>query len=305
MNRDLGLLKVIVLVSFLMLLNGCFSGGSTSSDSYMSGTEGLTMQFVESNPPSVIYVDNAYTEETPIEIEAFNRGTMPATPIETFFTGYDESLVSITDLSVFDFSAEDMHRTRYNPEGGYDVKSSSIVVQELGNTDVYDFNLKMIYCYSYETKVAVQICVDPNPNRVNKDDACTPASVSTNGQGAPIGISGIEIESMPGNVRLKMTVRHYGQGLVLEGDAQCRGVPQRSDENYVAFEIPRLGGITGTCATESPVKLRNGEANIICNFALDPERSSYSTILEMELNNYKIKDSIEKNIKIVSDRTVE
>lgn len=294
---------ILILLSLgILLISGCFSSGSsTSSSSYMSGTEGITMQFVQNNPPSVIYLDRSFAEDTPVEVEAFNRGTSPAGSIETFFTGFDEAIVSIPDLSGIDFSSQDSYKTRYNPEGGYSADSSQISVQDLGNADTYEFNLKLVYCYNYVSRVAVGICVDPNPNRVNKDDACTPGTVSTNGQGAPIGVSGIEQTPMPGNVRLKINVKHYGQGEVLRSNAQCKGIPLREDEDYVEFSVPTLAGISGSCTTQSPLKLRNGQASIICNFPLERDESSYDTILEMEIFNYKIKDSIQKSIKIINE----
>jgi len=266
----------------------------------MSGKEGITMSFVTNNPPSVIYLDSSYSEDTPVEVEAFNKGTSPSNDIEAFFVGFDENIISISDLN-FDLSGTNDYKTRYNVEGGYDADSTSIRVGDLGNSDTYQFNLKLVYCYEYRTRAGVQVCVDPNPNRVNKDDACTPGSVSTSGQGAPIGIDSVEVESMPGNVRLKMNIKSYTSGKVIKNSAQCKGVILRDDEDYVEFTTPTLGGTSGNCVTESPVRLRNGQASIICNFGLDNDESAYSTILEMDLYGYKIKDSIQKSVNIINE----
>jgi len=295
------LITVIILMCSMLILSGCFSSGSsTSSSTYMSGTEGIKMSFVTNNPPSTVYYDRTYAEDTVIEVEAFNKGTSPANNVETFFTGFDENIVNVGNIDI-NFGGADAYRTRYNPEGGYDADSTELSVGELGNSDVYEFNLKLVYCYDYLTRAAVQLCVDPNPNRINKDDACTPGSVSTSGQGAPIGVSGVEMESMPGNVRLKINVKHYGQGEVLRSSAPCEGIALREDEDYVTFTNPTLGGISGQCITESPIKLRNGVGSIICNFPLERDESAYKTILEMDIEDYKIKDSIQKNIKIINE----
>ncbi|MFT4303235.1 MAG: hypothetical protein ACMXYG_01605 [Candidatus Woesearchaeota archaeon] len=293
-----------IVTLILLMMTGCFSssGSSGSTGSYMTGTEGISMRFVHNNPPSVIYVDRTFAEDTPIEVEAFNRGTAPSANVETFFAGFDSSIVSIPDLSRIDFSGEGAYRTRYNPEGGYSTDSTRISVGNMHSSDVYDFNLRLVYCYDYMTRVGINICVDPNPNRVNRDDSCSPGTVSTSGQGAPVGVSSIETTSMPGLVRLKINIRHYGQGELLRSSAPCRGVSLREDQDYIDFTNPTLGGIPGNCVTPSPLKLRNGQGSIICTFPLDRDGSSYRTILEMELSNYKIKDSIQRNIRIINEQ---
>jgi hypothetical protein len=295
----------IMIIIFLFALNGC-SGGDRRNDpsSYMTGTEGVSISFVTNNPPSNVWVDNTNSEEIPIEIEAFNRGTYAAGNIEMSLVGFDQSIVSADGFSGISFDGTDGYKTRYNPEGGYDSDSANMNIVNMQDSDTYQFTLKLVYCYDYETTAAIQICVDPNPNKEARDDACVAStSVSTSGQGAPIGISSIEAEPMPGNVRLKINVKHYGQGQVLKGGTQCEGVPNREDENYVEFTTtPTLGDITGTCITESPVKLRSGQASIICNFPLDKEKSAYKTILNMKLFDYRIKDTVQKDIRIINEQ---
>jgi hypothetical protein len=291
---------LLIMLGFLFILSGC-SVGTTSDSSYMTGTQGITMSFVTNNPPTTVYFDRVYGEDVSIEVEAFNIGTSPSNNVETFFTGYDPSIVSVGNINIA-FTGGEAYKTRYNPEGGYAIDGTELRVGDLGNSDTYNFNLRLVYCYTYETRVAVQLCVDPNPHRVNRDDACTPSTVSTNGQGAPIGVSSVEVESMPRNVRLKINVKHYGQGNVLKASANCEGIPLREEEDYVAFTSPKLGGMTGTCVTQSPIKLRNGQASIICNFPLDSDRGAYTTILEFELKDYKIKDSIQRSIKIINEQ---
>jgi hypothetical protein len=293
---------IIALIGLIFILSGC-SMNTTSTSSYMAGTEGIRMTFVHNNPPSTVYFDRTYAEDINVEIEAFNRGVSSSQRVETFFTGFDSSIVNIGNINI-EFSGPDSYKTRYNPDGGYSIDGTQLRVGDLGNVDTYDFNLKLVYCYTYETKVGIQLCVDPNPHRSNKDDACTPNTVSTDGQGAPIGVSSVELESMPQNVRLKINVRHYGQGNVLKSSARCEGIPLREEEDYISFTQPRLGGIAGNCVTQSPIKLRNGQASIICNFPLDSDKGAYTSILELELRDYKIKDSIQKNIKIINEQDI-
>lgn len=291
-----------------MLLSGCFaSNSSSSSGTYMSGKDGITVSFLANNPPSTIYYSGT-SDTTPIEIEALNKGTSESSSVKAFFTGFDKSIIELSeDLSGIDFSGDESHRTRYNPEGGYDAVSADMSVSDMQNADTYEFNLKLVYCYDYETSVAIPICVDPEPNKNTREDACVPSSVSTNGQGAPVGVSGVEVTSMPDNVRLKITISHYGQGEVLKSGTECKGAPDREDEGIVDFVTPTLGqDIQGDCVNEdNEVKLRNGQASIVCNFDLSgvSSDSAFKTILNMELNGYQIKDSIQKSIKIINEQT--
>ncbi|MFT4343156.1 MAG: hypothetical protein ACMXYE_00240 [Candidatus Woesearchaeota archaeon] len=293
----------VVLIFLAVVLSACTPSGQQTTQTHMSGTEGITLSFVGNSPPPIIYVDDRGDDRVSIDIEARNRGTSPSN-VEVFFSGFDERIVDVQSISGFDFSSEVDYRTRFNPVGGYREVSTTLNVRDLGTSSAYEFPLRVIYCYDYETVAAVQLCVDPNPHRRNTADACTPSSVNTNGQGAPVGISSVEQESMPGRVRLKINVQHYGQGQVLTQNAECRGIPARSEEDYIAFSPPTLGGIPGDCPTQNPVKLQNGRANIICNFDLpDADAPSYMTLLEMRLEDYKIKDSIQRNIRIINERT--
>jgi len=302
--------KVLILALVFLLLAGCSSGSrDRGDDNYLSGTQGIELSFIGQSPPSIVYVDENINDDIPIELEARNLGTSISPRVEIFFTGYDERVVDISQPADVDFSDDFDRRTRFNPEGGYADSYAEMRVRDLGNVDNYEFPLKVVYCYDYETIAAVQLCVDPNPNRGSQDDACTPSSVSTSGQGAPIGISSIEQENMPGRVRLKINVQHYGQGEILTSDAQCRGIPARSEQNYVEFTTPVLGGIggiPGQCSSDdNRINLRSGKGTIICTFELpDIDQGSYETILEMQLYNYKIKDSIQRNIKVINERII-
>lgn len=295
------LVHIGLLVTIVFILAGC--GSSISSrDNYMSGTEGIRMNFVGQNPPHTIYVDSRFNEPYDVIIEAHNRGTSPSNNIETFFTGFDDRIVHVSSLPSFSFTREGDYRSRFNPEGGYDEGSAQLSIRDLGAIDTYEFPLRLVYCYEYETHASIQLCVDPNPHRRSSDDACIPASVGTSGQGAPIGISRVEMENMPGRVRLKLTVQHYGQGEVLSTSAQCRGIPARAEEDVVQFSRPVLGGIQGDCTPDREIKLRDGRGTIICTFELpDPEQAAYETVLQVELFNYMIKNSVQRNIKIINE----
>lgn len=303
------LLSILIILSLFLFLSSCsYSAmGSSSSEGGLSGKQGVVLQYVPNNPPSTIYYGDDSMYE--IGIEGFNRG-IQKTDIEAHMVGFDSSLVEVSPVEFAIAFDDDEKKTRWNPEGGYGIPDGDITLKptnELEKVDTYNFDLKTVYCYTYYTEAYIPICIDPSPNKHTKEDGCTPGTVSTNGQGAPVSIDSVDVEPMPGKARLKINIKQHGSGTVYESShTTCAGEIKRQFQDIVTVASGKItvGGVECKRVSEKDtVKLRGGSGTIICTADFtDKEASAYKTILHLQLE-YKIKDVISKNINIINENT--
>ena len=83
-------LQIIVLIVALLVFTGCrggagFGGAREDGDEhYMTGTQGIVLNFLRGSPPAVIYD----TDNFDLALELRNKGTSTTT-VDYYFTGYD------------------------------------------------------------------------------------------------------------------------------------------------------------------------------------------------------------------------
>ena len=292
--------QLIILILAMIVFSSLTScGGSTSAPSKVGGKDGIELSFLKNMPPSIIFIDGL-SQEIDIVVEAYNKGQSGAV-VESYFEGYDPDLISIGELEGIEFSEDDgNYKTRYNLQGGYESAETTMEVKSSIITESYGFDLRLVYCYDYVTQASVQVCVDPTPNKDTEEDSCTPGTVSSGGQGGPVSIDSVNVESMQGKVRLKLNIKDHSGGEVIEAGTECSD-DRRAKKGIVSFTTPKLGEEQGTCVAEdSKIKLADDGETLVCTFNLDEKQSAYETILFINLE-YRIRDSIEKNIKIIKE----
>ncbi|MFT4297738.1 MAG: hypothetical protein ACMXX5_00950, partial [Candidatus Woesearchaeota archaeon] len=188
---NLKLLAILAIgISFLMIA-GCGQSGTTSPlGEYRRGTQGLEMQFTTNAPPRVVYAEDL---TFPVTIEVRNKGVFPGDGDGTlnadlYYIGFDNQIITGLSHESITFQEEEA-KTRFNPEGGiYIVGSEATISKSLfdqARIDSYDANIIAVLCYPYKTFAAVEVCIDPNPNRASQMGACRPGVVNAGSQGAP------------------------------------------------------------------------------------------------------------------------
>jgi hypothetical protein len=306
MDRKSSEISVGLLLCFCLLiaLSGCGSGdGKTVNTKVQSGKEGVSINFLTNVPPSIIYVGKDISQnEIPVELEVYNKGTSK-TNVEIIYHGFDEKVISAEPEKVT-FDQEDSYKTRYSPQGGYDTVSSKLSIRQM-TSDSYTFPLKVTFCYNYDIRAGIPICVDPTPEAKIRGDSCVPSKVTTDGQGGPVGIDSIESEPMPGKVRLKIMIKDYSKAEIASPNTlnACQGEISRENLDFVKVTDIRLGDKQAeSCNTvEDKIRLRNSVGELICTFIFTDDVSySYKTIFDARLE-YVVKDSTEKNIKIINE----
>lgn len=265
--------KILILLVVITLITGCRPPTSEGSGSeYRSGTKGLTMNFLSGAPPSTIYIDkganNKYTQEIPITIEVYNKGSYPIisdtssnTDVKNFWTGtwrnddviyisgFDNKIISKWEIGSKDLKQQGSEGTDYpainlgdrmknlygkqinNPDGGYDILEFTGTV-DLSNLmlEKYEPTFLVTACYDYMTRASPNICIDPDPfSTVKEDKVCTISDTTLKDQGAPVAITKIEQKALSNSMQFKIYFKNVGGGDVIATDVLKRCSGQTTD----------------------------------------------------------------------------
>ncbi|MFC1691320.1 hypothetical protein ACFL0W_04000 [Nanoarchaeota archaeon] len=199
-------------------------GPTTSSQDHYSGSEGITVGFIENSPPDVVYdLEGTGGELLPL-IQVQNKGVFDATPI-IYLSGFDPTIIKFrgSDLSgapLYDVITPALRgKSTLNPEGEYRITElyGPADLNLGGDIDIYKTNLQLTTCYYYETKASPVLCVDPDPFSPLTIRACEPKGWSGGGgQGAPVSVTSVTQQSMPGKISIVIEIANQGQGTILE-----------------------------------------------------------------------------------------
>ena len=286
----------VVFVLSMLLLVGCTGGSSGSGDgtNWKSGTQGVTVDFIQNSPPDTIYAGEVYS----LALEVRNRGAHPLDRddlnVSLFFSGFDDTLLT----GVNDITANVLDKkTVTNPEGGFEIVDLDFGVQIYDDTDSLPQDIRVTACYEYETVAGLDICVDPDPTK-DDDDSCRPSGASgAGGQGAPVAITSVTQEALKGKTRFTMRLQNVGTGDVFRG-SDCLNIDRR-EKDIVAFQGASIGNIPLTCSADSTgeIRLVNGVGTLTCTGDVDVNNPAYLTSLGIRVT-YNYKDSVSKRITI-------
>ncbi len=305
--------SVIVFIAFAVAITGCtgYTGGNPDQiETYRSGSQGLTVRFMDNTPPPKLFDDQQFNAL----LEIWNKG---ATDIQSnarvYLSGFDTSIImgiSSDGELIQDLGGKSM----YNAEGEFTTVDFRGTVRDLEskNVDYYDTPILATVCYGYETIAAPTICVDPDPfGHTRERKVCSATTVENLGgnQGAPVAVSEVQVEPAPGKSRIKITVSNVGGGTVIREGAgyltQCNPFSpnklEYDDVDFVRLDEVRIGDqtITGSCrpVQDQHIRLVSGRGSVWCE--LDGlEGSTYKTPMTVRIS-YNYRDTAEKTIRIV------
>lgn len=288
--------KIIFSVILLLVLAGC--GGSSNTDGLNSnwkvGNQGVTMSFLDNSPPDNIYDGEDYS----LVLEMRNKGNYPDNDdddldVTLFFSGFSRNLLTLPEDDTVSIEGG---LTQTNQDGGVEYYEKDFESNIYPDADSIPQNLKVTACYYYETKAALDTCVDPDPIK-NDEDTCTAGTLGNPGsQAAPIAVTSVYDESLKGKVRFTIKIQNVGSGTVFEGD-QCLN-PEVTNKNVVKVENVYLGNEELDCNPSDKVRLVNGEGILTCTLDnLDASEPAYIESLGVYLS-YNYKNSISKSLTI-------
>ncbi|MFT4343155.1 MAG: hypothetical protein ACMXYE_00235 [Candidatus Woesearchaeota archaeon] len=310
MKKTNTIFGICVLAVISLILTGCGPSTSGSVTDYRTGSQGLEISFMRNAPPSSMYAED---ESFSALVEIHNRGVFPGDRdgdliADIHFTGFDRNIIQGLERTSVTFREEEA-RTRYNPEGGYQVATLEGRVNQAtfmnSRIDRYDATIRATICYPYKTFASVDVCIDPNPNRASGSNECRPGITSAGSQGAPIAVTSVETIAQRGAARFVITVANVGGGEVIlpEYLGQCTE-PSTTRTEYDKIRIVNAdlsGTIPLDCTPSDTINLVNNRATIVCRADnIDESGTAYKTLLNLEID-YGYKKAIQRTMQIRGD----
>ncbi|MEK6822934.1 MAG: hypothetical protein AABY13_03815 [Nanoarchaeota archaeon] len=305
MKRLIGTLTIL-----LLLLAACQGRGTeTRSTNYRTGTEGIQFMFASNLPPSRIYDD----QKLDVLVELENRGAtgVGGAGDRLYLSGFDPQI--ITGISAIGEQIPAMNgKSQYGPGDKTFVTFTGTPVSLFGlNIDKYSPRLQLTACYSYDTIATANVCIDPEPeSRAVRDKVCTPTSVGTGSQGAPVSVSSVNVEASPTTTRFDITIQNSGRGKPFRSSLQylqkCSPFDptglQYNEIDYVELVDVAVAGtsIKNNCRPndQGHVRLAGGSAHLYCQFDHIPGTSAYTTPLTVTLR-YGYREILQRELTIV------
>ncbi len=327
-------ISLIMIVIAALILSGCGNQTTTNINPYIGGTEGLTMEFQEGQPPQEIFDEGTMPFAVGLLLEnkgehgVFDETYEPNDDFEDFgrltLRGIKASSFGLTtEETIIDFETEGITLMPYkkNAADGTELQGGIASVQfpiltymhdAQGNTDL---TLGIDMCYNYKTKSSTNICVIADVQ--SKKKICEPyGEKETSNSGAPVHVTSIG-QTAIGNGKLSLTIniarvnddgsvfRKINPDLTSNDDIVCDESPASQDRNkvYVIVELPE-GGDEIHCAefggnNEGYIMINSGgqPKPLTCTLESDDATQDYVTSLYVNLE-YSFGQFIDKTITI-------
>jgi len=283
----------ILFIILLIISTGCdliIKKDNASETDEVTGTKGLTMEFVKNFPQDEYILSGGDKEGIEIVLDVRNEGAFtPSTDnfldinIENidgatdeqgfgniFLGGFDDKIIiSDDDIKGMDKTQSLGNlflpgKSSINPRGGIDTISfNGKIITANVHIDQYEPTILATMCYSYLTEAGPSVCIDFNPYDTREDKVCNIESKSFSSQGAPIAVTKIVQEATKNKIRFKITIENVGSGDTINFKSLDKCIPSpdkgldREDFDFVEL----LSVTVGTNELFIPTK--NSESSLI------------------------------------------
>ena len=191
--------KLILVLSilFLVVLSGCkgsSSGKSITDEDVRKGFDGLAMAFIKNAPPDKVFEQSIF----PIGINLKNKG---ASNIEKgfFVMGFEKEYADAAGREAketFDIKG----KSTFNLNGDEEFITLNAEAKKVGSqSETHPSTILATACYPYRTILGTSVCIDTDIfGKQLRKKACLAKDLEfTNGQGAPIAITKVEVRMLP------------------------------------------------------------------------------------------------------------
>lgn len=300
---------IIIALSFLIILSGCKSNQPTTKGSFLGGTDGVEISFVNLFPPSQFSQNDSNIQ---VKVLLKNKGETRVA------TGNAKSRIFGINLDTFGLTQD--YRATLGPlEGRSESSPGDEKEIELGTIkykgsiiNSQDSTLRARLCYIYQTKSDLQICLKSILSQEAGNTICdlngekvTKTGVSS----APIQITSVKEQTTGSDqVRLDVVIENKGKGEVFPVNSDCKDLDDEikrvQNKNRVNVRIDEPVGIkcsfrTGEPSNEGIITLDStGKATLSCWTAVEEPKVDH---LKLFLD-YVYRDQATKQVTIYETR---
>lgn len=273
--------ELIILLAFVLLLASCSSGPVTPGNqrTFIGGTTGLLINFVEGEPPMEV-TDNGATPFT-VSVKLENKGetTIPIGDATFILKGFDAGDFGVTNSQLTLTTTEEILKNDINPDTGEPINSPPIYVTwpelnfggSLSGNHAFPFMVDV--CYKYQTIANAPLCIKEKLMDQDASICLVSGTKTVENSGAPIQITEFEEFTAGADaISFSFKVKNMGNGAFSRKASGCDEIP--ANINFVRLTVDSgMSGLTcsglsnpttsGT-AYSGDAKLSTGERSVRC-----------------------------------------
>ncbi len=309
-NSSIGKL-ILYSVVFSLILAGCASENKntvTKSSTFIGGSEGITIEFLENAPPAEVFDNNTYPFDVSVKLENKGEFDVPKEKVKVILSGIDRK--EFNNPPAVLSPDENLEKSRIDPNGK--VVQGTVTYVNFPNL-IYKGNLpgntpfiiRADLCYQYGTIAQARMCVRDDLTSV-EEGVCDPSGQkSVVSSGAPVQVSNFE-QSPAGKKKITFSfdVEHRNTGLISRKDRDCSDDLDNKNRVLVTIDTGDLtsklscsGLEGGNSKTSGYINLYNGKRNVRCTQDLEGASGDFEKIVNIQLN-YAYKDHVSTNILV-------
>ncbi|MBS1267093.1 MAG: hypothetical protein MAG795_01064 [Candidatus Woesearchaeota archaeon] len=301
---------IFVFLILIIFVVGCGKGEEETSggNTYLGGTTGLLLSFLEDAPPKEVYDGGVYPFEVVVKLKNDGEWDILA----------EDALITISGVAASDFSLthedlqknpdEDLGRSYLDSEGNI-VDGTTTFVNFPGfnyngvtSGNLPPFTLRADACYKYGTRSMSQLCFKEDLYDTSEESLCiVNEEKEIFSSRAPLQIISLK-ESARGKEKIGFTfkIAHMGNGGIFEKESQCntKGIIY---ENKIWVDVNLVGGNTAAeglvctglqdgAGNKGYVTMYSGERAVTCTMPTS-ESGDYTKPVEITLE-YDYKEDI-------------
>lgn len=287
----------------VLFLFGCTSTeDSSTSNRFIGGTTGLTLSFVDGEPPSVVG-DNA-EDEFDVSILAINDGEADIDSGRLIVTlqGVERDAFSMSSLSQSSptkLEKKTKIRDTVTESDQLEIRFKRMNYKYNLDSD-FPVDLRADVCYEYNTKAVADICLKKKPNDDTTEDLCTVnnENMGLENSGAPVHVVSMSQIPRSSSIKLTFDIMTQGTGMVYAPGvfgSECVETPDMDEQ--VRVKVSTTGNIPIKCSrlndgSEGIVDLISGGRTVSCDIETSGlQETAFSKPINIELS-YMYKDSI-------------
>ncbi len=278
--RKILLFGIYLMIVTLVIACAPQEEGPSVGPTFVGGTKGLAMEFVEDAPPSEIFDGAQFPFSINVRIKNVGEWEIPSgSDILVKTSGIDPSDYGVSAAALEKNPPQGMLPTRRGPAGEI-IEGDTLVVDFPGlNFQRTLFGpitttMKADACYKYGTKVSTNMCVKEDLSSSDASVCKVNEAKAVANSGAPVHITSMR-ESQGGTdtILLTFTIRHVGTGKIFEPGSQCEDTIQKRDRLFLSIDTSMSGlQCTGLqtlegqpkTGSEGYIALYGGERQISC-----------------------------------------
>ena len=268
---------------------------TTGGTSFIGGSDGLSLEFMEGAPPAEVY-DANFPFSVNVKVENIGEWDVAKEDISVKITGIDPADFGSPEL--LKQPLDDLNGAQKDPQG-------NIIQGTISNLDFsgfqyegtvsgsVQFNIRAETCYEYGTRAQSQVCIKKDFLGTTGEAGLCEASEAkpADNSGAPVQVEKLTESVMARNkISFLFDIAHIGTGTIHEMGTSCNTTMVKKNRVWVNVTDPALGIIecsgldAGSTATEGFVTLYNDMRSIRCTLTIDDANlDDYVKVINMEL----------------------